>query len=143
MRDVSGELVWKTPIKHGQEDSPKLIVGFHKGYSVKEGNDVTVRKLQKAGISNDKIAAITGHRNEQSLRDYSTVDLEDHKAIGTVLCNSNPFQSVTNSQSKTPLFSAMSSCCSSRPTEPYYNAQCTLAAILYVPRLIRMVSSQD
>ena len=87
----------------------------------------TVHKLQKAGISNDKIAAITGHRNEQSLRDYSTVDLEDHKAIGVVLCNSNPFQSVTNSQSKTPLFSAMSSCCSSRPTEPHFNfTQCTV-----------------
>ena len=28
----------------------------------------TVRKLQKAGISNDKIAAITGHCNKQSLR---------------------------------------------------------------------------
>ena len=87
----------------------------------------TVHKLQKAGISNDKIAAITGPRNEQSLRDYSTVDLEDHKAIGAVLCNSNPIQSVTNSQSKTPLFSAMSSCCSSRPTEPHYNfTQCTV-----------------
>jgi len=27
----------------------------------------TVRKLQKAGISNDKIAAITGHKSEQTL----------------------------------------------------------------------------
>ena len=38
----------------------------------------TVRKLQKAGVSNDKIAAVTGHRNEQSLRSYSNADLEDH-----------------------------------------------------------------
>ena len=30
-----------------------------------------VRKLQKAGISNDKNAAVTGHRNEQSLQDYA------------------------------------------------------------------------
>ena len=27
----------------------------------------TVCKLQKAGVSNDTIAAVTGHRNEQSL----------------------------------------------------------------------------
>jgi len=80
----------------------------------------TVRKLQKAGISNDKIAAITGHRNEQSLRDYTTVDLEDHKAIGAVLCNCDPFQNFTNSQSKAPpLFNAMSSYCS--PAESHYN----------------------
>ena len=88
----------------------------------------TVRKLQKAGISNDKIAAITGHRNEQSLRDYATVDLEDHKAIGAVLCNSDPFQNFTNSQSKAPpLFNTMSSYCSSRPAESHYNfTQCTV-----------------
>ena len=28
----------------------------------------TVRKLQKAGVSNNKIAAVTGHSNEQSLK---------------------------------------------------------------------------
>jgi len=38
----------------------------------------TVCKLQKAGVSNDTIAAVTGHRNEQSLRSYSNADLEDH-----------------------------------------------------------------
>ena len=29
-----------------------------------------VHKLQKAGFSNDKIASISGHKSEQSLRDY-------------------------------------------------------------------------
>ena len=38
----------------------------------------TVCKLQKAGISNDKIAATTGHKNEQSLPDYASADLDDH-----------------------------------------------------------------
>ena len=43
----------------------------------------TVRKLQKAGISNDKIAAITGHKSEQTLRDYA--DMEDHQKISKIL----------------------------------------------------------
>jgi len=41
----------------------------------------TVRKLQKAGVSNDRIAAITGHRNEQSLRDYADADPDYHRTI--------------------------------------------------------------
>ena len=39
----------------------------------------TVCKLQKAGISNDKIASITGHKSEETLRDYAATDMEDHK----------------------------------------------------------------
>ena len=42
-------------------------------------------KLQKAGISNDKIAAITGHKNEQSLRDYASADLDDHRKLSNIL----------------------------------------------------------
>ena len=45
----------------------------------------TVCKLQKAGISNDKIAAITGHKNEQSLRDYASADLDDHSKLSNIL----------------------------------------------------------
>ena len=41
----------------------------------------TMCKLQKARISNDKIAAITGHKNEQSLRDYASADLDDHRKL--------------------------------------------------------------
>ena len=40
----------------------------------------TVRKFQKAAISNDKIAAITG-QSEQTLQDYATTDMEDHQKI--------------------------------------------------------------
>ena len=46
----------------------------------------TVRKLQKAGILNDKIAAITGHR---SLVDYAETDLEDHFKISKILSRPN------------------------------------------------------
>ena len=44
-----------------------------------------VQKLQKAGISNDKIATITGHKSEQTLRDYATTDMEDHQKISKIL----------------------------------------------------------
>lgn len=59
----------------------------------------TVKKLQKAGVSNDRIAAITGHRNEQSLRDYADADPEDHKALSGILCNHQPLRDLTNTQS--------------------------------------------
>ena len=59
----------------------------------------TVHKLQKAGVSNDKIAAITGHRNEQSLRAYSNADSDDHQGISGILSSTRshyPFQNVAN-----------------------------------------------
>ena len=49
----------------------------------------TVCKLQKAGIPNDKIIAITGHRNEMSLKAYSDVDVEDHEKISNILSNAD------------------------------------------------------
>ena len=33
-----------------------------------------VKKLQMAGISNNKIACITGHNGEKCVRDYSSTD---------------------------------------------------------------------
>ena len=44
-----------------------------------------VRKLQKSGISNDKIASITGHSSEQSLRDYADTDIADHAKMSKIL----------------------------------------------------------
>ena len=46
-----------------------------------------VRKLQKAGVSNDKIIAVTGHKTEQSIIAYVDTDLEDHRHISTLLSN--------------------------------------------------------
>ena len=50
----------------------------------------TVRKLQKAGVSNDKIISITGHKTEQSIKAYVDTDLEDHRYISTLLSNQRP-----------------------------------------------------
>ena len=70
----------------------------------------TVRKLQKAGISNDKIASITGHKSEETLRDYAATDMEDHKKISNILsvkpamgvpCNT--VQSVPQASMRQPL----------------------------------------
>ena len=47
----------------------------------------TVRELQKAGISNDKIASITGHKCEESLRDYASTDISDHNRMSLILSN--------------------------------------------------------
>ena len=47
----------------------------------------TVRKLQNAGISKDKIASITGHKSEESLRDYDSTDMRDHKKMSMILSN--------------------------------------------------------
>ena len=45
----------------------------------------TIMKLQKAGVSNDRIVSITGHKNEQSFCDYTDVDMEDHAKHSEIL----------------------------------------------------------
>ena len=52
----------------------------------------SVRKttLQKAGMSNDKIISITGHKTEQKIKAYVDTDLEDHRYISTLLSNQRP-----------------------------------------------------
>ena len=56
------------------------------------GIDKTGRRYTKllngnyrAGVSNDKIAAITGHKSEQTLRDYAIADMEGHQKISKIL----------------------------------------------------------
>jgi len=39
----------------------------------------TITKLQKVGVPNSKIM---GHKNEESIKHYAEMDLEDHKDIG-------------------------------------------------------------
>ena len=78
----------------------------------------TVRKLQKAGVSNDKIA---GHRNEQSLRDYANADPEDHKAISEILSNPRPLQNRTKAVASSTRTAAP------LPSVPQYNfTDCTV-----------------
>ena len=45
----------------------------------------TVRKLQEQGILNSDVAAITGHRNVQSLQQYVEMEQENHAQISKVL----------------------------------------------------------
>ncbi len=45
----------------------------------------TVRKLQKAAISNDIIASIAGHKCEE--RDYASTDISDHNRMSLFLSN--------------------------------------------------------
>lgn len=92
----------------------------------------TVCKLQKAGVSNDKIIAVTGHRNEMSLKAYSNVDLDEHKKISSILSDQSvqpslqengnsrvehvPLPTTSSSRSNTALSSA-----------PHYNfSNCTV-----------------
>ena len=60
----------------------------------------TACKLQKAGVSSDKIAAVTEHHNEQSrLRSYSNADLEDHQGMSKILSSTNSNSSYSSSRS--------------------------------------------
>ena len=59
--------------------------GTNKRFTNHSIRKTTVQKLQKAGISNDKIVAVTGHCNEQSLRDYASADMDDHRHISAIL----------------------------------------------------------
>ena len=45
----------------------------------------TVTKLRKFGATNREIMVITGHKNEQSLADYDTLDVDDHRKLGKTL----------------------------------------------------------
>ena len=55
----------------------------------------TVRKLQKAGVPPSKITAITGHKNQQSLADYTEMDLEEHCETSAVF-SGKPLHDSTN-----------------------------------------------
>ena len=44
-----------------------------------------VRKLQKQGISNDKIASITGHSSEQRFRGHAETDPSDYASMSKIL----------------------------------------------------------
>ena len=50
----------------------------------------TTVRLQKVGVSNDKIISITGHKTEQSIKAYVDTDLEDHHHISMLLSNQKP-----------------------------------------------------
>ena len=64
--------------------------GLEKHFTSHSVRKTTARKLQKAGMSNDKIISITGHKTEQRIKAYVDTDLEDHRYISTLLSNQRP-----------------------------------------------------
>ena len=52
--------------------------GSGKRYTNHSVRKVTVQKLKKAGVSSREIIAITGHKTEESLKDYDAIDRDDH-----------------------------------------------------------------
>jgi len=65
-------------MQHGLDGTGKRLTN----HSVRK---TTVRKLQKQGIPNSDIAAITGHRNVQSLQQYAEMEQENHAQISKAL----------------------------------------------------------
>ena len=49
---------------------------------------MTVQKLRKAGVSSHEIIAITGHKTEESLKDYDDIDNDDHRRLSEILSGS-------------------------------------------------------
>ena len=58
----------------------------------------TITKLQKAGVSNDKIIAITRHKREKSVKYYTDTDLQEQRNIGRKISQVAPLEK----QSKLP-----------------------------------------
>jgi len=67
-----------------------------------------VKKLKKAGVDGRNIAAITGHKTEENLRDYDENDLEDHRRLSTIISSDGSSTSaqqgaITSTTADTPL----------------------------------------
>ena len=94
LQDFQGQDVWYSQQRMGINKINSFMkdMAKHSGLSTSKKRytnhsvrKTMVHKLQKAGFSNDKIASISGHKSEQSLRDYSEIDMEDHRQISHTL----------------------------------------------------------
>ena len=61
-------------------------------YSVRK---TTVMKLKRQVLQMTRIVSITGHKNEQSLRDYAGVDMEDHAKLSEILVGAHVLKTST------------------------------------------------
>ena len=69
----------KTTVKKvGLDSSAKRFTN----YSIQK---TLVCKLQKGGVPNGKITAITGYKSEQSIAQYADTDLEEHQIISLLI----------------------------------------------------------
>ncbi len=62
----------------------------------------TVQKLKKHGVPNNQIAAITGHRNEQSLQEYFEMETRDHQRSARILSGAPHVQPRQPLQNRNP-----------------------------------------
>ena len=65
------------------------LKGNGKRYTNHSVRRVTVQKLRKAGVSSREIIAITGHKTEESSKDYDDIDRDDHRRLSKILSGSN------------------------------------------------------
>ena len=73
------------------------VTKSNKRYTNHSVRKTTVRKLQRAGFSNDKISSITGHKSEQSIRDYAETDNIEHKNMSHTLSASEKRKTASSS----------------------------------------------
>ena len=64
MRDITSQAGLQTTQKNFTNHSTRKTV---------------VKKLKRAGVATRDIAAITGHKCEESLRDYDDNDIDEHR----------------------------------------------------------------
>ena len=69
----------------------------------------TIKKLRRHGVTNTNIAAITGHRNEQSLQQYAEMENAEHSQISKLLSGElkpkmplQPLQTAVSNQGTAP-----------------------------------------
>ena len=93
----------------------------NKRYTNHSVRKTTVCKLQKAGFSNDKIASLTGHKSEQTLREYSETDMDDHRQISHTLAQGKPtaLRNITNNPSALSSYTPESSLYTVPQMAPY------------------------
>ena len=60
------------------------ISGTGKNITNHSTRKTLVKKLKKAGVDGRNITAITGHKSEESLKDYDENDIEDHCKLSTL-----------------------------------------------------------
>ena len=84
-----------------------------------------VKKLKKAGVDGRNIKAITGHRSEESLKDYDENDIEDHCKLSSIIAGTScatmattPTPTVTTT-TQTPTDTAPCGYHSTHPLPPY------------------------
>ena len=65
------------------------LSGNGKRYTNHSVRRVTIQKLRKGGASSREIIAITGHKTEESLKDYDVIDQTDHRRLSNILSGSS------------------------------------------------------